>query len=362
MNFSKKVLSMFLVGLLVFLAAGCGGTQEEAKPPAEDAQSQEALAEVEPSEDTKITVTDHLGRTVELPGPAQRVIGTHNPSMNMVVVLDGNGSRFAGFGNKDMAYGLYELVAPEINAVTQIGKGKNINMETVLTVKPDLMIMPVRFKDQIEQFTEIGVPCIALDVEKFDSIKDALTLVGKAIGQDERAKELVQFFDDKIAETSAIAAQATEKPTVLMLSGSSKTAVSTDAMLQNLMIETAGGVNVTAGFQSDELWTDVNIEQIIAWNPEVIYIPAYADYTVEDILNDPQWANISAVKNKKVYQFPSKLEPWDYPVAASSLGLCWVCYNLHPELYSFEDLMDDVNEYYQFVYGQTFTAEQLGLK
>ena len=65
------------------------------------------------------------------------------------------------------------------------------------------------------------------------------------------------------------------------------------------MIETAGGVNVTAGFQSDELWTDVNIEQIIAWNPEVIYIPAYADYTVEDILNDPQWAKISAVKNKR---------------------------------------------------------------
>ena len=44
-----------------------------------------------------------------------------------------------------MAYGLYELVAPEINAVTQIGK-KNINMEMVLTVKPDLMIMPVVLK------------------------------------------------------------------------------------------------------------------------------------------------------------------------------------------------------------------------
>lgn len=30
-----------------------------------------------------------------------------------------------------------------------------------MTVKPDLMVMPVRFKGLIDQFTEIGVPCIA---------------------------------------------------------------------------------------------------------------------------------------------------------------------------------------------------------
>jgi len=347
----KHFLSLILVcTMALLLLPSCSETTQPANEPDKDQTIE-----------SPITLTDHLGRTVELPAPAQRVIGTHNPSMNMIVVLDGDGSRIVGFGNKDMAYGLYDLVAPEINEVTQIGKGKNINMETVMTVKPDLMVMPVRFKGLIDQFTEIGVPCIALDVEKFESIKDALMLVGKAIGQDERAEQLAAFYDEKISKISAIAEEAAEKPTVLMLSGSSKTAVSTDAMLQNLIIETAGGINVTAGFQSDELWADVNIEQIIEWNPEVIYIPTYANYTVEDILNDPQWASISAVQNKKVYKFPSKLEPWDYPVAASSLGLCWACYNLHPELYSYEDLMEDVNEYYQFVYGQTFSAEQLGI-
>ncbi|WP_082058103.1 ABC transporter substrate-binding protein [Clostridium aceticum] len=357
MKVFKKLLSLALVcAMTLLLFVGCADrTQTSSDEPAS------VVDETQSMEETTIRLVDHLGRTVELPTPAQRVIGTHNPSMNMVVVLDGNGSRFAGFGNKDMAYGLYDLVAPEINEVTQIGKGKNINMETVMTVNPDLIVMPVRFKDMIDQLAEIGVPSIALDVEKFDSIKDGLILVGKAIGQDERAEELVTFFDKKISEISAVAEKVTEKPTVLMLSGSSKTSVSTDKMLQNLMVDTAGGVNVTAGFQAEELWTEVNIEQIIAWNPEVVYIPVYADYTVEDILKDPQWASISAIQNKKVFQFPSKLEPWDYPVAASLLGLCWTCYNLHPEHYSFEELMEDANEFYQIVYGQTFTAEQLGI-
>jgi iron complex transport system substrate-binding protein len=345
LKIQRKLMGfVVLCAMLAVFLAGCAETPE---PP--------------PEEISTITVVDHLGRTVELQKPAERVIGTHNPSMNMVVVLDGGGSRIAGFGNKDMAYGLYDLVAPEINEVTQIGKGKNINMETVMTVSPDLVVMPVRFKDQIENFTEIGVPCIALDVEKFDSIKDALSLIGKAMGETERAEAIIGFYDSVIEKVTGLAAKASEKPSVIMLSGSSNTAVSTDAMLQNLLIETAGGVNVTAGFQPDELWTDVDIEQIIAWNPDVIYIPTYADYTVDDILNDPQWATISAVKNKRVHKFPSALEPWDYPVAASSLGLCWTLHNLHPDLYTMDDLMQDVDEYYELVYGQTFSPAQLGL-
>ena len=85
------------------------------------------------------------------------MIGTHNPSMNMVIVLDGDGKRIVGFGNKDMAYGLYDKVAPEVNEVTSIGKGKNINMETVVSVKPDLMILPKRMEDLLPKFEELNI-------------------------------------------------------------------------------------------------------------------------------------------------------------------------------------------------------------
>lgn len=330
--------------------AGCGGSPAQGSAtPTEQA-------------DSKIVLTDMTGREVTLEKAAERVIGTHNPSMNMVIVLDGDGKRIAGFGNKDMAYGLYDKVAPEVNEVTSIGKGKNINMETVASVKPDLMILPKRMKDLLPKFEELNIPVIILDVEKFDSIKEALTLVGKAIGKEDRAQEIVKLYDEKVEKISGIAQKATQKPSVLMLSGSSMTSVSTDAMLQNLMIETAGGTNATAGFASDSLWAEVNTEQIIKWNPDIIYIPAYADYTVQDVLNNKDWSNIKAVKDKKVYQFPSALDPWDYPCASSMLGLCWIANNLYPDLYTQEDLMKDVDSFYQTVYGKTFTAQELGLK
>ena len=77
-------------------------------------------------------------------------------------------------------------------------------------------------------------------MEKFDSIKEALTLVGKAIGKEDRAQEIVKLYDEKVEKISGIAQKAMQKPSVLMLSGSSMTGVSTDAMLQNLMIEDGG--------------------------------------------------------------------------------------------------------------------------
>lgn len=307
-----------------------------------------------------IILTDHVGRTVKLDAPAQKVIGTHNPSMNMVVVLDGNGSRIVGFGKKDKAFALYEIVAPEINKATQVGMGKSYNMETVFSVSPDLVILPRRMQSVIGQFEAAGLPVLVLDVEKYDSIIDALTLVGKAIGQEDRAYQITSYLKNKISQVSAVAAKATNKPRVLFIGSSSQYNVSVDAMLQNETIKMAGGQSVTAGFPGD-FWTEVDIEQIIKWNPEVIYMPIYSSYTREDITNNPVWANIDAVKNGRIYAFPSTLDPWDYPVATSILGLIWTCHNLHPDLYSYDEMLADIDEFYSLVYGKTFTPQELGI-
>lgn len=309
-----------------------------------------------------IVLEDHLGRTIELPGPAQRVIGTHNPSNNMVIVLDGDASRFVGFGNKDMAFGLYEIVAPSIVDMVGIGRGQSLSLETIIAVNPDLMVLPVRFQGLLDQLEEIGVPSLAIHVERFESISHALLLVGKAIGQDERAEEIVSFIEAKVEKITGLADTVDEKPRVLMTSKSSETRVSTEEMIQNQMIGMAGGINVTDGYQLGDFWADVDIEQIIDWNPDIIYVPPYANYSIEDdLINNPRWAHISAVQNRQIYQFPSLLDPWDYPTAASVLGLCWTFNNLYPELYSYEELIEDVDSFYELVYGVTFTPEELGI-
>lgn len=317
------------------------------------------------TQSTKITVTDVTGRVVTLDQPASKILGTHNPSLNTAIVLGGGDKYIIGFGNKQMANKLYNYVMKDFDGIVQIGKGNNINFETVAALgKNNVAILPERFKSQIEQYEKVGVKAIVAlpNAESFDTIKNSLTIVGKVLGEENRAKSINTFIDNSISQTKEIASKAKTRPSVIFLGSSSQFSVATSSMIQTDIIEMAGGVNAVKGIDVKGDFADVNIEQIIAWNPDIIWIPAYASYTVDDLLKDPKWSSIKAIKEKAVYVFPSELEPWDYPTASAVLGLRWGLYNLHPELYSLEDLVNDANQFYSLVYGKKFTAEQMGIK
>lgn len=375
----KKVKLVYLVAATVMTAAllgGCAKKQETAQSqPTESATAAiETQAETIPettaettaaaAEAGEITITDVAGRTVTLPAPAQKLVGTHNPTLNQAIILGGGGKYLVGFGNKNMAGGLYEFVYPELKDVSQIGKGKDINYEECVALGADLAILPERFADQADKFEEVGIKAAVVlpSVESFDTIKSSLRMVATLVGEEEKAEKIVSFFDSKINTAKEIAEKSDKNPVILYLGGSTPLSVANGAMLQSVMIETVGGVNAAGEIKGKGEFIEVTLEEIIGWNPEIIYIPAYADYTVDDILNDSAWSSVKAVQDKKVFMFPSKLEPWDYPTPATAMGLTWLLNNLYPDLYSKEQVLEDAKEYYELVYGQSFTAEQLGLE
>lgn len=314
---------------------------------------------------TKITITDVTGRVITLDKPASKILGTHNPSLNTGIVLGGGDKYIAGFGNKKMANKLYDYIMKDYDGIVQIGQGSIINFETVASLgKNNVAILPERFKTQVQQYENVGVKAIIAlpNTESFDTIKNSLTIVGKALGEENKAKQINTFIDRTISETKAAAAKSKTRPSVIFLGSSNPFSVASSSMIQTDIIEMAGGTNAVQGLNVKGAFADVNIEQIIAWNPEIIWVPKYASYTVEDLMKDPKWSSIKAVKNNAVYVFPSELEPWDYPTASAVLGLSWGLHNLHPELCSMEDLMKNADEFYNMVYGKKFTAEQLGIK
>ncbi|MCL1913947.1 MAG: ABC transporter substrate-binding protein [Eubacteriaceae bacterium] len=312
-----------------------------------------------------VAITDIAGRTVELEKPAEKIVGTHNPTLNIAIILGGGGEYLVGFGNKNMAGSLYEHVYPELaDDVVQIGRGREINIESVIEVEADLAILPERFLDVAELFVEAGVPAAVIlpNNESFDTIKNSIELLGTLVGAEERAALITGYFDGKINASVELVKDIGENPTALFLGGSSQLTVANGAMLQSLMLETVGAVNAAKDIGGAGEFVEVNIEEIIAWNPQVIYIPAYANYSVDDLLADPAWGSIQAVIDSNIHVFPCDLEPWDYPTPSTALGLSWLVHNLYPELYTIGQVVDDANEYYNLVYGQTFTPQQLGLE
>jgi iron complex transport system substrate-binding protein len=123
-------------------------------------------------------------------------------------------------------------------------------------------------------------------------------------------------------------------------------------MYQSSLITLAGGVNVAAALEGN-YWTEVSYETLLTYDPDVIVIPAGADYTVADIMGDAQLSALKAVKNGAVYAMPGGIEEWDSPIPSGILGAMWLARVLHPEIYSAETFAGEATSFYENFYGFT---------
>lgn len=80
--------------------------------------------------------------------------------------------------------------------------------EKVLALKPDLItaMYSGMTEEQYQKFTDAGIPVVAApkgDVDYGTPWQDATALIGKALGEEAEAKELVAAVDEKVAKAAA---------------------------------------------------------------------------------------------------------------------------------------------------------------
>ena len=337
----KKIISLFILGILMStFVVGCGSNNVESK-------------------DNKVTVVDQLGREVELDGTPEKIISSYYISTSLLINL-GVQDKLVGIEAKAKTREMYKKVAKELIDLPAVGTSKEINIEECANLNPDLVIIPTRLKEFIPKVEELKIPVIAIEPETLDQFKETVKLIGKAVGKEEKANKLVNYYDDTISKVKELNKNLTEKQNVYLAGSDSVLKTCTSKMYQNYMFEVCGGENVTKEL-TDGYWTTISVEELVKKNPDVIYMVGYASYSKDDILKDERLKGINAIKNNKVYVFPSTLEAWDYPTPSSMLGILWLENNLHPDLYSKEDYIKDAKDFYKEFYDIEVSEEELGL-
>jgi iron complex transport system substrate-binding protein len=71
----------------------------------------------------------------------------------------------------------------------------------------------------------------------------------------------------------------------------------------NDVIEMAGGRNVCGHIRQEH--TVVNLENLIAWRPDVIVMWHNPRKSPQDIISMPVWQSLPASKNRRVHELPS---------------------------------------------------------
>lgn len=345
MNLRKSLkgsIAFLLVFIMMLSVVGC--TQK----PVEDVNDgNNGVVENPIEEPTEIVVTDHLGREVKFDKPAETIVSGYYISSSIVLAL-GLQDKVIGLEAKPGNRPIYALAAPEFLELPSVGTMKEFDLEGTAALNPDLVILSVRLKDSVESLEKLGIKVIAINPESMEELEEALDMVGKATGTEERANSLKEYYRDKLEYLSKLT-EGKEKKDIYLGGNSDYLSTASKKMYQDTLITNAGGNNVAADID-DTYWATISYEQLIQYNPDVIIGAAGASYTADDIKNDDKLKSIKAVENGEVYIIPNTFELWDSPIPSGIMGTMWLTSVLNEEDYPFEQFKEDAYDFYKEFY------------
>jgi len=311
--------------------------------------------------ETQIELVDQVGVRVTVPQPVEQLISVYGPGTFSIYAL-GAADRLAmgwyvGVRGISQASEAMHRLEPRLEHLLSFG---DPNVEEIVARGADLVIVDgSRHAAFAEQMNALGVPTLQFLVETPEALADSLALLGTALGE-EAERRAAAFASDYARVTSAVSTslcdvQTGDRTRVLFV-GTDPLTVASGDMYQRLLIEAAGGIAVTqdlAGY-----WNEVNLEQILLWNPDVIVIAPYGPVQAADLLAHPDWQAVTAVQAGRVYRMPRVLAPMDTPVPESLLGLIWLAEILYPERIDL-DLGQESVAFYAAYYGYALSNAEI---
>lgn len=143
---------------------------------------------------TTDTVTDDYGRTVVVPTQPQRVVSL-SPAVTEIIYA---------LGAQDILVGRTDFCEypPEAQEIPSIGGISNLNIESILSLQPDLVISGSMVGKKVtDQMDAMGTPMVCV-IEKphFDALYDNITAIGKLVGKEREADSLNALLRDRASQ------------------------------------------------------------------------------------------------------------------------------------------------------------------
>jgi iron complex transport system substrate-binding protein len=257
-------------------------------------------------------------------------------------------------------------VAPKYGALPELGRltgrGNTANVEVLLRERTDLVVdagstaeIYVSLADRVQRQT--GIPYLLLD-GRLDAVPDSLRLLGRALGEESRGAMLAEYFENALRDIKQRVSRTRPeaRPRVYYGRGPAGLQTGLAGSINVEVLDYLGARNVADGTKGG--LAVVSLEQVLAWNPEVILTSDPNFYA--GVLKDARWLSVAAVRARRVHLSPHLPFGWfDFPPGANRLlGLYWAGKLMYPKEFP-EDLRPIVNEFHRRFYHQAPTGAQL---
>ncbi len=334
----KKFSILMILMVLCATLAGCGsnGGTDEAKTH---------------------KITDMSGTEVTLPVEIDSVVDTWSAATDEMFNL----------GAADLLVSAHPAAVSDVSLMVDPGLAdlkdySQATPEEMLKLDPDLVICAD--DDLAQEYRDAGLNAVNLVYMSYKDFKKSTLILGDILGGEyqEKAEKLGEYIDWVQTTLKDDLKNVKDKPVVHYIMANDTSDLYSSCGAGSIMeewINLAGGTLATKDLGEGMGLRDVTPEQILSTNPDVIMIDGDNAAEVRDALYaSPEWSDITAVKEQKIYCIPKGCFWWGRLCGDTPLQALWAASILHPEDVSF-DVKEETKKYYSDFKNVELTDEQL---
>lgn len=152
-------------------------------------------------------------------------------------------------------------------------------------------------------------PTMADEEQAYNAgLMEGIRLIGEVVERQPEAEALIHYTFEARKQANAPVADIPQNQRVRVYMANPDLNTYGAGKYTGLMMAHAGALNVAAA--SVKGARQVSLEQVLEWNPQVIFVQDRYPQVVKQIENDPQWQTIDAVKHHRVWLMPEYAKAW----------------------------------------------------
>ena len=318
----KKKHNIFLSILMLVLSIvmfGCSASNDESNQKEEVSESTSSAFPVE--------VKDGSGEKITIEKKPETIVSLLPSNTETAYAL--------GLGEKIIGVSDYCNFPTEAADKPKVG-GLEINIEKVLELNPDLLLLSASHfnnaKDTIKQFQTAGIDVLIVpDANSFDGAYETIELIAKATGTSDKADGIISDMKKEVENIKEKASTIKDKKKVWVeVSSSPDLYTAANGTYIGDMLDIIQAENIA---NDQEGWVTMNEEQVIERNPDIILTTYcyYIENPEEKVYGRKAWSEVSAIKNKQVYDVDN--DTISRPGPRLTEGLQQLAEKIYPDIF-----------------------------
>lgn len=218
-------------------------------------------------------------------------------------------------------------VADQLKGTEKLGEAKDVNMEALLALEPDLILVDKEFAGQDLSKYEGIAPVEVIDLDQ-GTWRDHLTQLGKLLDRESEASTFIEDYDQKAQQVKSTLPDTIKSGTAMAIRINAKElrVFTTDRPLGPILFD---DLDLTPAKGIEELnpnepYEVISQEVLPDFEADTIFVVVDAEDDAQQSFKEIQqsaiWQGLKAVKQNQV--FVIKEQPWlDYSAVGNKMAL-----------------------------------------